>query len=90
MNDRVPGSSWSNPILYRGWNISLCSCGGADVMGPSHRFEFSHDDYDPTPQEPGDGPGDHRCGHAASVEAAKREIDAYEEENEAAGAGAVK
>ncbi|HCE07498.1 MAG TPA: hypothetical protein DEQ40_02645 [Oxalobacteraceae bacterium] len=56
-------------------------------MGGSHAYEFSHDDYDPTPQEPSDGPGDHRCGHAPSLEAAKAEIDIYEEENELAGTG---
>lgn len=80
MSDRIPGSSPYNPIQYRGWNISLCACGGSDVMGSSHAYEFVHEDYDPTPQEPGDGPGDNRCGHEASIEAAKRAIDEFEDD----------
>lgn len=90
MNDRIPGSSPYNPIPYRGWEISICHCGASDVMGRSHEYEFVHESYDPTPQNPGDGPGDDRFGHAPTVEAAKREIDEYEDDNAAAGAGGIK
>ena len=43
---------------------------------PTRKFdwEYCHEDYD--------GPGDNRCGVAASEEAAKAEIDELEDEGE--------
>lgn len=70
MSDRIPGSSWSNPIIYRDWLIYL-----NDYVGPGDHlcaFVFTHKDYD--------GPEDNRHGHAATVEACKREIDCIEDE----------
>lgn len=90
MSDRLPGSSHSNPIQYRGWNIALCTCGASDVLGHSHQYEYAHEDYDGAPLESGGGAGDSRCGHASTVESAKREIDDYEEDHEAAGCGGIK
>lgn len=56
---------------YRGYRISYNpkpippSC-GVD-------YDFCHEDYD--------GPGDPRCGNAASVEACMAEIDAIEDDS---------
>jgi hypothetical protein len=66
MSDRLPGSSFSNPITYRGWRIYAHDCGPT----PFH-YAFGHDDYEP-------GTADDRYGHSRTVEEAKREIDAYE------------
>ena len=65
MSDRLPGSSQSYPIQYRGWLI----CIGHD----GRTWEYAHTDYD----ESADA-FDSRCGYAASVDAAKRAIDIYE------------
>jgi hypothetical protein len=43
-------------------------------------FVFCHDDYDPTPVHSGDGPSDHRCGHARTIDEARAEIDEMEDE----------
>jgi hypothetical protein len=63
MSDRLPGSSWSNPILYRGYEIALAS------YSPAARFDWEavHENYD--------GDEDSRIVRAASVEACKAEID---------------
>jgi hypothetical protein len=66
MNDRLPGSCWSNPIWYREkWRIYL-----GDGWHPSTQYAYSHDDYDGAPDAK-----DHRAGYAESVEACKKEID---------------
>ena len=75
MNDRLPGSSQSNPIIYRNYEIALCHCGGYDVMGHGYEYCFAHESYDGAPDS-----NDHRNGHAPTVEAAKREIDAQIED----------
>lgn len=75
MSDRLPGSSQSNPIVYRGWNIGP----GDAEMGHNHAIEYAHADYDDTMHA---DPFDSRHGYAASVEDAKRAIDAYEDEPE--------
>ena len=75
MSDRIPGSSQSNPIQYRGWNIAITANpyrGG---------YDYWHDDYDPTPQHLYDPPGDDRCGTEDTVEACKAQIDEYEDEH---------
>jgi hypothetical protein len=73
VSDRIPGSSPSNPIKYRGWNINL----GVLDLGHQFAFEYAHDDYDGA-----EDAFDSRCGYAASVEDAKRAIDAYENDEE--------
>lgn len=82
MSDALPGSSWSNPIQYRGWNIGP---GDVGPEGRSRTIGFSHDDYDE------EDPLDTRCGYADSVDAAKREIDEREDEiaDECPDCGAV-
>ena len=76
MSDRIPGSSWDNPIWYKEkWRIYL-----NDYVGPgdwSVAYSYCHDDYDGAP----DG-GDNRFGYASSVEGCKQEIDFYLEEAE--------
>jgi hypothetical protein len=78
MSDRIPGSSFSNPIKHRGWLIFLDDCAGTQHMG----YAFVHEDYDPTPLYADDGPSDHRHGWARTVEQAKAEIDDHEDERE--------
>ena len=64
MNDRIPGTTWSNPIWYRDrWRIYLS---GMDY--PGLEYEYMHDDYD------GDSDTENRAGHCESVEACKQEI----------------
>ena len=63
MNDRIPGTTYDNPIWYRGWKIYVAN----------HCFvnyKYVHDDYDGAPDA-----GDNRCGHGQTVEACKAEID---------------
>lgn len=52
---------------YRGWTIRYDP---PPIPTRNCDWAFVHDDYD--------GPGDSRCGHAASLEAAKAEIDERE------------
>jgi hypothetical protein len=66
MSDRLPGSSWSNPVWHKGFRIYV-----SDFMFPGMAYEYCHDDYDGA-----DDANDNRCGHAASIDAAKFEIDA--------------
>jgi hypothetical protein len=66
MNDRLPGSSWSNPIWYRKhWRIYM---NWYSVIGDE--WTYSHDDWDGAEDS-----GDDRIGHASTVEACKAEID---------------
>jgi hypothetical protein len=83
MSDRIPGSSWSNPIWYGEYRIYTASADARAFGGYS--YEFVHDDYDPTPNNPGEGPGDHRAGHAKSIDEARREIDDIEEDAKTGG-----
>lgn len=76
MTDRLPGSSWSNPEMYRGWRIYSDDCAGTHPPG----FAFTHEDYDPTPQYADDGPSDNRHGWARTMAEAKAEIDQREDE----------
>ncbi len=59
----LPGTSHSNPIRYRGYEIALAS------YSPSSAFDWEavHENYG--------GDEDARCIRAASVEACKAEID---------------
>jgi hypothetical protein len=38
-------------------------------------WHFVHDDYDGAPNEPDEGPADHRCGSGSSIEDCKAQID---------------
>lgn len=79
MSDRLPGSSYSNPIWHRGWRIYLNS---EDLGIASFTYAFEHDDFDGAEDS-----NDTRCGHAATVDEAKTEIDEYEDAYALAGAG---
>lgn len=75
MSDRLPGTTYDNPIWYRGYRIHV---------GPSYttdsRWEYSHADWDGAPTEPGDGPADRRYGMCATADECKAEIDELEKE----------
>ena len=61
MNDRIPGTTWDNPIWYRDkWRIYLSN---SDWV----KWEYVHDDYD--------GPEDDRCGYGDTEAECKAEID---------------
>lgn len=64
MNDRLPGTPWSNPIWYGRWRIYL------GEGWPGCEWAYSHDDYDGACDA-----GDSRCGHCVSIAVAKVEID---------------
>jgi len=69
MSDTLPGSSWINPIWYRGYRIFVTETG---------YFDYVHDDYDGAPDS-----GDHRAGYARTVDEAKAAIDEMEEPTDA-------
>lgn len=69
MNDRLPSTTWDNPIWYRKYRIYL----NDGPYGPD--YCYCHDDYDGAPDA-----NDNRYGYAASVEAAKAEIDEREDD----------
>lgn len=73
MNDRLPGSSWDNPIWHRKWRIYV----GEPQYGRQFNYAYTHDDYDGAPDA-----HDGRYGHAASVEEARDLIDEYEEDHQ--------
>lgn len=67
MSDRLPGSSWSNPIWYREkWRIYL----GEPEYGHLFTFAYMHDDYDGA-----EDAHDTRHGYGATIEACKQEIN---------------
>lgn len=74
MSDRLPGTTYDNPIWYRNYRIYLDDCAGTHATG----YGFVHDDYDPTPMFADDGPSDHRHGFARTVQEARDEIDELE------------
>ena len=71
MSDRIPGTSWDNPIWYRDYRIFVDDCAGARIPG----YGFSHDDYDGA-----EDANDHRRGWAYQLDEAKAEIDEQIEE----------
>ena len=73
MSDRIPGTTWDNPIWHRDYRIYLHD-------RDTHGYAFAHDDYDPTPVHSDDGPSDHRHGWALTPAEAKAEIDDQIEE----------
>lgn len=72
MNDRIPGSSYDNPVWYGKWRIYLAE----PEYGAQFMYQYIHDDYDGA-----EDARDHRFGYARSVEFAKAAIDEYEEEH---------
>jgi hypothetical protein len=68
MNDRIPGTTYFNPIWHGKWRIYI-----SDHFYPNDSYAYVHDDYDGAKDA-----RDSRCGHAHSVEEAKQEIDEYE------------
>lgn len=67
MNDRIPGTTWSNPIWYRKYRIY--------VSDSPFEYEYVHDDYDGA-----DDANDNRCGYGRTVEDCKKEIDEREDD----------
>lgn len=65
-----PGSSWANPIHYRGYRIYLSM-----VQHEAFAYEYVHEDYDGA-----EDANDSRYGHAPSIEACKAEIDEREDD----------
>lgn len=65
MSDRIPGSSTSNPILYKDYEISV-----GPGYTPDSRWQYAHEDYD--------GPEDNRCGLGSSIDDCKEQIDEIE------------
>ena len=63
VNDRIPGTSYDNPILYRDHKIYL-----AELSFPECRWVWSHVDYD--------GPEDKRAGYGPTQQSC---IDAIDE-----------
>jgi hypothetical protein len=62
---------------YRGYHISYWA---KPIPIRTCDYDFVHDDYDPTPEDSYGPMSDHRCGSAASIEAAKAAIDELEDE----------
>lgn len=67
MNDRLPGTTYFNPIWYGKWRIYISD-------NPCQQsYDYVHTDFDGAPDA-----NDGRYGHARTVEEAKAEIDEYE------------
>ena len=73
MSDRIPGTTWDNPIWYRDYRIYVDDRAGTSTSG----YGFAHDDYDGAE----DG-NDCRLGWEPTLDKAKSEIDAQIEEFE--------
>lgn len=65
MNDRIPGSSYDNPIWYRKYRIYLTT--HSRLSG--YEYEFCHDDYDGA-----EDANDKRFGLATSIDDAQEKI----------------
>ncbi len=72
MSDRIPGSSWSNPVWHGKWRIFV----GGEM--PGENYAYVHDDYDGADVAFEIASRDDRYGYARTVEEAKTEIDARE------------
>jgi hypothetical protein len=64
MNDRLPGTTWDNPVWHGKWRIFVADADSRE------NYEFVHDDYDGAPDA-----NDFRHGYAPSVDEAKALID---------------
>lgn len=73
MNDRIPGSCYSNPIKYKNYRIYLNDF-NAHPNAWQVAFVFVHEDYDGAPDA-----GDDRCGYGPSIIACMNEIDNLED-----------
>ena len=81
MSDKIPGSSQSNPIEYRGCSIAISS--DPYVV---HGYDYVHDSYDPTPEHHGEDAKPVTglaalCGTESTVQECKDEIDLYYDEH---------
>lgn len=63
MNDRIAGTTWDNPIWYRGFRIYKSWSGFVN-------WEYVHDDYDGA-----EDARDNRCGYGQTIDECKAEID---------------
>ena len=75
MSDRIPGSSWSNPIWHGKWRIYV----GGEM--PGENYAYTHDDYDGADVDSDTVSRDDRYGYAATVDEAKAKINEYESES---------
>lgn len=64
-------------ITYRGYRIDYDP---PPIPIRSCDWQFVHEDYDGAPNEPGDGPGDHRAGHGSSEADCRAQIDDIEDD----------
>ena len=74
MNDRLPGSCWSNPIWYREkWRIYLSDCHSFSMQ-----YAYTHDDFDGA-----EDAHDKRHGYGSSVVNCKLQIyqEFYDEDD---------
>lgn len=71
MNDRIPGTTYDNPIWYRGYRIYLCDQDAHTFGG--YEYAYCHDSYDGA-----EDAHDHRYGYTKSVTEAQDEIDELE------------
>jgi len=70
MNDRIPGTTYDNPIWYRNYRIYL------NDYGPyTCTYTYAHDSYDGA-----EDAYDNRCGYGATIEECKAEIDSKEDD----------
>ena len=68
MSDRIPGTTYDNPIRYRGYRVFIGD-------GPwSTSWNYVHEDYD--------GPEDRRAGVARTITQAEAEINEIEGERD--------
>lgn len=66
MSDRLPGTTWDNPIWYRGFRIYI----NDQWFSANDAYAYVHDDFDGAPDA-----FDNRYGACATVEECKAEID---------------
>ena len=67
MNDRLPGTTYDNAIIYRDvWRIYLNPCNIHETVD----FCYVHDSFDGAPDA-----HDNRCGFGKSIVECKAEID---------------
>lgn len=64
-------------VTYRGYHIYF---GPPPIPIRTMDWHFVHEDYDGAPNNPGEGPADHRAGDAASEQACRDEIDMLEDD----------
>lgn len=72
MTDRIPGSSYANPLWHRRWRIYP----NAHHLAWQVAFVGVHDDFDGA-----DDSNDHRCFYAPTADDVRQEIDEWELSN---------